>query len=86
MDKPFVAAKETYAVPAFLLGVLPLRMSDVIGVSLAAVALVGGGYFMAHAQAASGLNTGEFFQGIAIAALGCGHGLAVAKLGRSSRR
>ena len=90
MDKSFSIAKETYAVPsllpAFLLGILPLKVSDVIGAALVAVVLFGGGYDMIHASATAGFNSGEFLRGFAIAALGCGHGLAVMKLGRISRQ
>ena len=90
MARPFSAVKQTYAVPfpvpAFLLGVLPLKMSDVIGAALVAVALFGSGYDMVHASATLSFNSGEFLRGFAIAALGCGHGLAVMKLGRISRQ
>jgi hypothetical protein len=88
LDKTYSAAKVTYSplfsVRALLVGVLPLKMSDVIGVTLAVAALAVGGYDMAHASLASDFNSSEFFRGLAIATLGCGHGFAVAKLGRIS--
>ena len=86
MEIPISAIGEFYPLPSrlrsFLLGVLPLRISDIVGIGVAAVSLVGGGYDILHASSAFSFDSGEFFRGAAIATLGLGHGLAVIKLGR----
>ena len=86
MENLLSATTEIYLIPSRMRSslsvVLPLRMSDILGIGLAAAALFGGSYDMVHASAAFSFDSGEFFRGGAIASLGLGHGLAVIELGR----